>query len=523
MQPQPISGRYELTHEVPGGGMGRIWRGYDIVLDREVAVKRIRPDVITSVERSDELARRFRREARVTARIKHPGVPQVYDAVLDQSTEELYLVMEWVQGISLGAYIQPEKPLPVTWACAIAAQICTVLSHAHALPVVHRDLKPGNVMVAEDGTVKVLDFGIAAILRTGVTRITSTGNPVGTSQYMAPEQVQAAQATPQSDLYALGSVFHELLCGLPVFEGGSEFDLMHQQVYGTPAPLRQMRPDAPEPLERLTLALLEKKPEDRPAHAQEVYEALLPFLPLPGQQHPAEEGGPAHTPDPTMLYRRPYAPRPQPQPQTPAPAPTVLDLSAHPAPAAAQVLESMKAAIAQCDALLDEGRFAQAAEVLQDVTGAAAAGLGAENPRVLWIRKRRAAVLIVGGDFRRALSEFDSLAAAYARTAGPNSTDTLECRRQAAYCRAELGQSTAALSQFQDVLDQIRQADGDASPEALDLRRSIGMLLLAENRVPNALDVLQPLHEDLNLVYGPNHEDTQEIAEILARIKLAEG
>ncbi|WP_079084871.1 serine/threonine-protein kinase [Streptomyces dysideae] len=521
MQPEPISGRYELTHEVPGGGMGRIWRGYDIVLDREIAVKRIRPDAITSAERSNELALRFRREARVTARIRHPGVPQVYDAVLDQSTEQLYLVMEWVQGVPLSAYIQPTKPLPVAWACAIAAQICTVLSHAHAVPVVHRDLKPGNVMVAEDGTVKVLDFGIAAILRTGVTRITSTGNPVGTSQYMAPEQVQAAQATPQSDLYALGCVLHELLCGQPVFEGGGEFDLMHQQVYGTPMPLRQLRPEIPEPLEQLALSLLEKKPEDRPTNAQEVYDTVLPYLPLPGQKQAAEEHGPAHTPDPTQLYRRPYAPRPQ--PQAPVPTPTVLDLSAQPVPVAAQVLEAMKAAIAQCDALLDKGRFTQAAEVLQDVVGPAATGLGAENPRVLWIRKRRAAVLIIGGDFRRALPEFDALADAYARTAGPNSTDALECRRQAAYCRAELGQSTAALKQFQAVLDQVRQTDGDASSEALDLRRSIGMLLLAENRVPEALEVLQPLHEDLSLVYGPTHEDTREIAEILARIRLAEG
>ncbi|MFB8177709.1 hypothetical protein ACFC8N_16925 [Streptomyces sp. NPDC055966] len=157
------------------------------------------------------------------------------------------------------------------------------------------------------------------------------------------------------------------------------------------------------------------------------------------------------------------------------------------------------------------------------MTSPAAAGPGAENPRVLWIRKRRAAVLIIGGDFRRALPEFDALAAAYARTAGSSSTDALECRRQAAYCRAEIGQSAAALKQFQAVLDQVRQADGDASPEALDLRRNIGMLLLAENRVPEALEVLQPLHEDLNLGYGPNHEETREIAEILARIRFAEG
>ncbi|MEN8649071.1 serine/threonine-protein kinase [Streptomyces sp. 21So2-11] len=516
-----ISGRYELTHELPGGGMGQIWQGYDSVLDREVVVKRIRPDAITSAETADELAKRFRREARVTARIKHPGVPQVYDAVLDRASEELYLVMEWVQGISLGAYIQPAKPLPVTWAAAIAAQICTVLSHAHALPVVHRDLKPGNVMVAEDGTVKVIDFGIAAILRRGVTRITATGTPIGTSQYMAPEQVQAAQVTPQSDLYALGCILHELLCGLPAFDGGSDFELMHKQVYGIPVPLRQLRPDVPGPLEQLTLRLLEKKPEDRPAHAQEVYDALLPFVPLPGQQHMVEEHGPVGAPDPTLLYRRPYAPRPQPQPSVATP--TVLDLSAQPTPAVAQVREAIKVAIAQCDALLEEERYAQAADVLQEVTGPAAAALGAESPLILRLRSRRAAILVVGGDFRRALTEFDALGAAYARTAGPDSLDALECRRQAAYCRAELGQSTAALQQFRAVLEQVRSVGGDASPDALDLRRSIGMLLLSESQVPEAVEVLQPLYEDLGVVYGPDHEDSREIAGILARIRLAEG
>src|SRR5690606_28470254 len=143
MPVRTIAGRYELIEEIGSGGMGTIWRGYDSVLDREVAVKAIRPDMLLAPEHIADLAERFRREARVTARIQHHGVPQVYDAVLEaDSADRLYLVMQYIQGRSLRSYIDRGDPMPVTWAAAIGAQIATVLSHAHAIPVVHRDLKP---------------------------------------------------------------------------------------------------------------------------------------------------------------------------------------------------------------------------------------------------------------------------------------------------------------------------------------------------------------------------------------------
>ncbi|MEU4174049.1 serine/threonine-protein kinase [Streptomyces sp. NPDC026589] len=176
MSQQAIAGRYELLEGLDSGGMGDVWRGYDAVLDRPVAVKLIRQQaVLGSPQLAEEFAKRFRREARITAKIRHPGVPQVYDAVLDDSYERLYLVMELVDGVALSSYIHPERPLPVSWAVAVAAQVATVLSYAHEVPVIHRDLKPGNILVARDGTVKVLDFGIAAILRSDVTKLTATG------------------------------------------------------------------------------------------------------------------------------------------------------------------------------------------------------------------------------------------------------------------------------------------------------------------------------------------------------------
>ncbi|GAB3971051.1 serine/threonine protein kinase PkaE [Actinoallomurus acanthiterrae] len=521
---QPIAGRYELTEKISAGGMGTVWRGYDSVLDREVAVKLIRRDTVASTEQAEEFAKRFRREARVTARIRHHGVPQVYDAVLDHSYDRLYLVMELVQGISLRAFVDPAEPLPVAWAAAMAAQIGTVLSHAHAVPVVHRDLKPDNVIVADDGTVKVLDFGIAAILRTDATKLTVTGQAIGTSQYMAPEQIRGAQITPRSDLYALGCILHELVCGQPVFTGRTDFELWQQHISAPPRPLRELRADVPAELERLVLELLRKNPEQRPVDAYAVYERLLPFLPTPSSPLPVGEERPLDLPDPTVMYRRPNAPRPRPQASPAVPTPTVVEQNAHPtAVPSTRLRDAIKAAVEASDGLLGNERFAQAADVLQEVIVPAADALGAESPRVLKLRLRRAAILVIGGAFRNALPEFDALASAYIRTEGSASPDALVCRRQAAYCRAELGQATAALQQFREVLDQVRAQESDVSETALELRRNIGALLLSEGDTDAAAEVLEPLFQDLCVVYGPDHEDSREVQEMLTRLRLADG
>ncbi|MGY4680326.1 protein kinase domain-containing protein [Micromonospora aurantiaca (nom. illeg.)] len=520
---EPIAGRYELVDEINSGGMGQVWRGYDAVLDREVAVKLIRADVIASAEQAEEFAKRFRREARVTARIQHHGVPQVYDAVLDSSYDRVYLVMEYVRGTSLRAYINPLRPLPIEWAAAVAAQISTVLSHAHAVPVVHRDLKPDNILVSDTGAIKVLDFGIAAILRTDVTRLTVTGSVIGTHHYMPPEQIQGVQITPQSDLYALGCVLHELLVGKTIFDGGNDFELMQQHVYEPPLPLRKIRPDVPDALEQLVLQLTAKVPEKRPRDAIDVYERLLPFLPMPGSSPPAPGHFPTGVPDPTLLYRRPNAPRPR----TGTSSTPDSRYRPVPAPPADGSPTDLRGAINQAwshsNDLLDDERYTQAAEALQQVIEPAAAALGAESPRVLALRQRRAAILVIGGDFRQALPEFDALYSAFTRTSGPTSDEALACLRQAAHCRAELGQATVALRHFRQVLAHIRAAEGDVSSAALELRRNISMLLLAEGNVDQAVTELVPLHEDLSLVYGNDHEETQEIADVLMRLRQAGG
>jgi len=542
--------RYELLEEINFGGMGIVWRGYDSVLDREIAVKLIRPDAIASPAQALEFARRFQREARVTARIGHHGVPQVFDAVLDgASYDRLYLVMEYVRGTSLRAVIagkgaagdgtsqdgtpldgtpqdgtsqERSSPLPVSWAASIAAQICTVLSYAHAIPVVHRDLKPDNILIAADGTVKVLDFGIAKLLRSDVTRLTATGSPIGTSRYMSPEQINCGTITPLSDLYALGCVLHELLAGQPVFSGDSDYQLMHQHVDVPPAPLRTLRPEVPEELEVLTLELLAKAPEQRPADAYAVYERLLPHLPLPGAEADASalidiDHAPTGVPDPTVVYRQPNAPLRRTAPPSPVsvPAPPVPA----PAPADTALRDAIRDAYARSADLVEDGRFTQAADILKAAIGPAATALGVQNPRVLGLRRQRAAVLMAGGDYRRALPEFDALAAVYARTTGPSSHEALECRRHAAGCRANLGEAATALREFQDVLELVSSADGDASETALDLRRNIGVLLYTEGDRATAEGVLDALHEDMCVVFGEDHEETREIADLLTRLR----
>ncbi|MFJ9628312.1 protein kinase [Streptomyces sp. NPDC101175] len=524
-------GRYELIEEIESGGMGTVWRGYDAVLDREIAVKLIRPDVVASPAQAEEFARRFEREARVTARIGHHGVPQVFDAVLDEASyDRLYLVMEYVRGISLRRVLAGTEDgaaarLPVSWAASIAAQICTVLSYAHAIPVVHRDLKPDNVLIAADGTVKVLDFGIAKLLHTDVTRLTATGSRIGTSRYMPPEQIDGAQITPLSDLYALGCVMHELLAGEPVFSGDNDYQLLHQHMDVPPKPLRTLRPEVPEDLEALTLDLLAKVPEQRPVDAYAVYERLSPHLPQPGSAAepvaPTHGGSPSEVPDPTVVYRQPNAPLQRtttpalsPEPTAPVPVPAHVDTA---------LRDSIRDAYARSADLAESGRFAQAADVLKAVIATAATALGAHNPRVLGLRRQRAAVLMAGEDFRRALPEFDALAAVYARTSGPSSESALECRRHAAHCRANLGQATAALQEFQEVLEVVSDAAGDASETALDLRRSIGLLLFSEGRRTEAEGVLDALHEDMCVLLGEDDEETREIADLLARLRGPEG
>ncbi|MFB8766136.1 serine/threonine-protein kinase [Nocardiopsis alba] len=519
--PERIADRYEITEPISTGGMGQVFRGYDTVLDRQVAVKVIRPDLVGETAEYAEMAARFRREARITARIEHPNVPAVYDAAVDTGKGLLYLVMQLVRGVPLGDIINEHRPesMSIEAAAAVAAQICSALSHAHAVPVVHRDLKPGNVMVADDGTVKVLDFGIAAVLRTDMTRITLTGSQLGTCAYMPPEQVLAGGVNPRSDLYSLGCVLYEALTGHKVFSSGyTPFALQRAHVEERPRPPSVYRSSLPGDLDQLLMDLLAKDPEDRPATAQDVYERLVPYLPQADPSAPDVPLPPGALPDPTRPYRRPMGPRPKAAVLAPTRAlsPTLIEPTAQAVPGLAP--GELAEADGHAQALIEEGRFAQAVGVLDDVIPPASAALGAESAQVVELRLLRANALAISGDARRALPEFGDLADLLERQAGPQDERALLCRQQAVYCMAQLGENTRALREAERVLDRFRQVCGEHSEDALDLRLEMAMWRLRSGDAERAVAELRPLYSDLRAAYGPRAPETLQVADLLRRL-----
>ncbi|MFE5045146.1 serine/threonine-protein kinase [Streptomyces sp. NPDC056637] len=269
-------GRYELTHELGRGGMGVVWAAYDRDHSREVAIKLVAPrgngSELTTLER------RFLREARLTSRLEHPGIPAVHDH--GSHDGELYLVMELVPGRALDAVLKSDGPLSVERAADVARRAAEVLAYAHGQSVVHRDLKPSNLMVTPESEIKVLDFGVAAALepQPGETRFTAVNATPGTVVYMAPEQA-VGKTVPASDLYSLGCVLYELLAGDPPFTDGGLFLLYHQHAHEPVPPLGDRRSGVPAGLRTLVAGLLEKKPEDRPGSAAEVAALLAAWAP----------------------------------------------------------------------------------------------------------------------------------------------------------------------------------------------------------------------------------------------------
>ncbi|WP_433618586.1 protein kinase domain-containing protein [Dactylosporangium sp. CA-139114] len=248
-------------------GMSEVWPAQDTLLGRRVVVKAV--GSATDVN----LMRRFRREARLTAQLNHPGVPAVYD--LGQHEGRLYLVLQYIDGITLDDLIAEHGPMPVAWVAAIGAQIASVLMAARPSGLVHRDLKPSNIMVEPSGTVKVIDFGIAAIRGDQrYSRITRTGESVGTFGYMAPEQVFDHAIDQRTDLYGLGGTLHYLLTAEPPFDDDITAVLVHRQLQEPPPRPSEHRSDVPVAIDDLIHALLAAAPDDRPATAEEVYDVL---------------------------------------------------------------------------------------------------------------------------------------------------------------------------------------------------------------------------------------------------------
>ena len=252
-----LAGRYEIVAPIATGGMGEVWRARDRVLDREVAAKVLRSEFTGD----PSFVARFRNEARHTAALSHPNIASVYDygeTVDDTGTQLAFLVMEFVEGQPLVSILHDEGALPVDWTLHVLDQSAEGLSAAHRAGVVHRDIKPGNLMVRPDGVVKLTDFGIAQARDS--TPLTRTGMVVGTAQYLSPEQAQGMEVTAASDVYSLGVVGYECLTGARPFDGASQVAIALAHINRPPPPLPSQVPAAVRLLIERALA---KDPADR--------------------------------------------------------------------------------------------------------------------------------------------------------------------------------------------------------------------------------------------------------------------
>ncbi len=258
-----LGGRYQLTDRIAIGGMGEVWKARDQVLGRVVAIKILKEEYTGD----PGFLNRFRAEARHTALLSHPGIANVFDYGEEEGSG--YLVMELVPGQPLSAIIERDRTLSPERTLSVIGQTSAALSAAHEQGLVHRDVKPGNLLIMPDGKVKITDFGIARIA--DQVPLTQTGQVMGTAQYLAPEQATGQQATGSSDIYALGIIGYEVLAGRRPFSGESQIAIALAQVNDTPPPLPT---SVPAPVRALVMSMLAKDPAGRPANADALTRAV---------------------------------------------------------------------------------------------------------------------------------------------------------------------------------------------------------------------------------------------------------
>ncbi|HWN73059.1 MAG TPA: protein kinase, partial [Solirubrobacterales bacterium] len=328
-----LSGRYETGERLGTGGMSNVYKATDRILERTVAVK------VLAEHLSDDprFVERFKREALAVAKLIHPNIVQVYDSGEDRGRR--YIVMEYVDGRSGAQILQKQGPVEPQVAAQIGIQACAGLDYAHRRGIIHRDVKPGNLMIVGgpvgggEMIVKLTDFGIARAIEQ--TRITQVGSVVGTAAYLSPEQVRGEEATPATDVYALGVVLYQFLTGRLPYEGSSLAELAVRQQNEKPLPPSTYNDDVPEPLGAAVLRALEGDVNRRYASADELATGLRRGLEGEDVTLPLEEGTAATRMlggdtaatrhmgrDTAQTEHRPASPRrPAPRPVAPAPAP----------------------------------------------------------------------------------------------------------------------------------------------------------------------------------------------------------
>lgn len=263
-----VGGRYRLVRLIARGGMAEVWEGLDEVLARPVAVKVLLPHLA----RDEAFVQRFRREAVAAARLSHPHIVALFDTCSDDGTEAI--VMELVRGPTLREALDREGQLPPLRVMAIGAQVADALEHAHNGGLVHRDVKPGNILLSDDGRVLVADFGIAKAAE-AASDLTEVGQIVGTAKYLSPEQVEGKGLDARSDVYSLGIVLYEALCGRAPFVADNPTATALARLTTTPLSPRQIRAGIPRALEDAIVKAMARQPDDRHHSAAALREALL--------------------------------------------------------------------------------------------------------------------------------------------------------------------------------------------------------------------------------------------------------
>jgi len=261
---QVFGSRYELVSRIAIGGMGEVWKANDSVIGRTVAIKILKDEYMGD----SGFRERFRAEARHAALVNHEGIANVFDYGEEEGSA--YLVMELVPGEALSSILEREKILPATRVLSIVSQTASALHAAHQAGLVHRDIKPGNLLITPDGSVKITDFGIARLA--DQVPLTATGQVMGTVQYLAPEQAGGKPASPATDVYSLGIVAYEALAGKRPFRGESQVAIAMAQIKETPPELPSSIPSA---VRALVMSCMAKKPEGRPASAHDLAQAAL--------------------------------------------------------------------------------------------------------------------------------------------------------------------------------------------------------------------------------------------------------
>lgn len=283
-------GKYVIIEEIGRGGMGAVYKARDVELDRIVAIKVLSPYLVGE----PRLVQRFMREARLAANLDHPNIVTIYD--IGGEGSYYFFAMKYLDGQTLKQYVAQRGPLPVNEVVAIVRQLASALDYAHQQNLIHRDIKPGNVIISSDGHAWLTDFGLAKVAEN--LKLIASGETIGTLEYMAPEQARG-DAEKQSDLYSLGVIVYEMLAGRLPFQGNNQATLLYQHLHDPPPPLHQWNPMIPPEVEQVIMKIMAKDPAERYQSAGEFFQALeeaarhaLPVAPA-RRASEADQAGPA--------------------------------------------------------------------------------------------------------------------------------------------------------------------------------------------------------------------------------------